>query len=679
MSPWRDASSSSRSRKRSAYFSRPWTSGSAILPPQYSSASWTSSRTSRSRRERWSISCKIASREGRRRSACSTVNTFVGSSTVGTPAGFAGMYGAPIRDPMRIPSRRLKNLPQRVPSPLPEPVRRLRVAGRGHHHPELRLGLLDGPRLQPAVRVDVQLLRGEDLEGPLDPVPDHFLRFDDVAVDVDDAERDLLPQGLPPEPLEEVEPAVAHLEVEVVDRELVEVRVHRVVIPVARVGDRLRREPSGDDPERLHDEVELVRPRGEGGLVDLDHLRARALQVPRLLVDHLREREGEVLPGRVVLVEGPVHHRVRAREHPLQRALREPLRPPPPLHRDRTRPLELPDDDGLLVVPVPVGPDEPAHLASAEVLREVRRHVPAVLFAIDEEVDPDLLLERDPLLRRPLLEGTEGLVLELPLRVLRPRLREVCGLREAPDARREEAHSPASTSFAVSDTRPSFSRARPRGRNSRPFAGEMKGSSRGTFPFRRRAAFARARGSSRRVFLASTRPRVRGILLPVFVRSFHVASPCTRSRPRLSIGRAVRSRRIPAASPKNRKRQSQTSPFSAAIVSTPSFRSGISLWAFVIAGSSTWIRVAPASRSARTSCATAAANSRTTSRFGRPSTFERLASVYGPVTTALTPSGAIEEADRHSSTRAGPRHRIGPRTTGSRQYALVAKDLTNPV
>src|SRR2546422_959927 len=415
MSSWRDTCTSSRSRSNSRYFSRPSTSGSAIRSPQYSSASTISSRTSRSRRERWSISRKIASRDGRRRSACSTVNTFDGSSTIGTPPGSAGKEGAAIRDPPLILEYGPKEPSPTCGGSLPEAAFLLDRLRRGDHHPQLRLRLLDGPRLQAAVRVDQQLLRRERLEGPLDPVPDLALRLDDVAVDVDHSERDLLLQGLPPEPREEV----------------------------------------------------------------------------------------EVRAGRVVLLEGPVHHRVRAREHPLQRALREALGPRPPVHRDRAGPLELPHDEGLLVVPVPVRPDEPAHLASAEVLREVRRHVPAVLLAVDEDVDPDLLLERDPLLRRPLLEGSQGLVRELALRVLGRGPREIRRLREAPDARREEAHSPASTSFAVSVTSPSFSRAFVRGRNSSPFDGETYDSSSGTFPFRARAAFARARGSSRRVFLAA--------------------------------------------------------------------------------------------------------------------------------------------------------------------------------
>src|SRR5256712_1211827 len=525
MSSCRDACTSSRSRSSSRYFSRPSTSGSAIRSPQYSSAPTMSSRTSRSRRERWSISRKIASRDGRTRSACSIVNPFEGSSTIGTPPGSAGNDGVAIRDPPLICGYGPKEPSRALGGSLPEAALLLDRLGRGDHHAQLRLRLLDGPRLESVVRVEEALLGRERLEGPLDPVRDLALRLDDVAVDVNHAEGDLLRQGLPPEPLEEVEAAVAHLEVELVYRELVEVRVHCVVVPVARVGDRVRREAPGDGPEGLHDEVQLVRPGREGGLVDLDDLCPRPFEVACLLVDHLREREREVRAGLVVLVEGPVHHRVRAREHPLQRTLCEALGPGPPVHRDRPGPLELPHDEGLLVVPVPVRTDEPADLAPAEVLREVRRHVPAVLLAVDEDVDPDLLLERDPFLRRPLLEGPQGLVRELPLRVLGPGLRQVRGLRETPDARGEEAHSPASTSFAVSVTSPSFSRAFARGRNSSPFDGEMYDSSSGTFPLRARAAFARARGSSRRGFRASIRPRVRGVSLPAVARAFPLRSP----------------------------------------------------------------------------------------------------------------------------------------------------------
>src|SRR5207249_7041110 len=79
---------------------------------------------------------------------------------------------------------------------------------------------------------------------------------------------------------------------------------------------------------------------------------------------------------------------------------------------------QLPDDNRFLVVTVPVRTDQARNLRPSEVFREVRRHVAAVLFPVDEDVDADFFLEPDPLARRFLLQVPQRVGGELSLRGL---------------------------------------------------------------------------------------------------------------------------------------------------------------------------------------------------------------------------------------------------------------------
>src|SRR5207249_2995649 len=117
-----------------------------------------------------------------------------------------------------------------------------------------------------------------------------------------------------------------------------------------------------------------------------------------------------------------------------------------------------------LVVPVAVRADEAGDLRSVDVLGEVRGHVASVLLAVHGDVDPDLLLEVDPLRGRLLLEGPKAFFRQLALGRLRPRSQKVFGLRERTDARRQEtAHAATPTFLAAADRIRSFSRSRSRG------------------------------------------------------------------------------------------------------------------------------------------------------------------------------------------------------------------------
>src|SRR2546423_5642776 len=151
-------------------------------------------------------------------------------------------------------------------------------AGRRDHVPQFALRLLDATRLEATVRVDVELRGREDREGLLNPLPDQGFRFDHVAMDVHDAEGNLLLERLPLETLQQVEPGIRHLEIELVHGKLVEVVENLVVIAVAGVQDRLRLEAFRHDAYGLHEERQLIETGGEGGFVDLDDLGPRGLE-----------------------------------------------------------------------------------------------------------------------------------------------------------------------------------------------------------------------------------------------------------------------------------------------------------------------------------------------------------------------------------------------------------------
>src|SRR5207249_1466712 len=200
-------------------------------------------------------------------------------------------------------------------------------------------------------------------------------------------------------------------------------------------------------PDRLDEQGQLIEARRERGLVDLDDLRSRGFEAERLLMQQFREREARLLPRPVELVERPVHHRVRPRDHALHRPLRARLGELEPGHADRTLPPELVDDDRFLVVPVAVGANQAGDLRSVDVLGEVRGHVASVLLAVHGDVDPDLLLEVDPLRGRLLLEGPKAFFRQLALGGLRPHPQKVFGLRERTDARRQETRHEATPTF----------------------------------------------------------------------------------------------------------------------------------------------------------------------------------------------------------------------------------------
>src|SRR3989442_2758625 len=396
-----------------------------------------------------------------------------------------------------------------------------------------------------------------------------------MTVDVDHAERDLLFQRLSLEAVQQVQPGVGHLEVELVHRQLVEELKDLVVVPVACVEDRLRPQALRHGADRLDEQRQLVEPRRERRFVDLDDLRPRGFEAERLLMQQFREREARLLPRPVELVERPVHHRVRSGDHALHGAPRARLRELEPVHADRALPPELVDNDRLLVIPVAVGADEAGDLRSIDVLGEVRGHVAPVLFAVHGDVDSDLLLEVDPLRGRLLLEGPKAFLRQLALGGLRPRPQKVFGLRERTDARRQETRHEATPTFlAAADTIRSFSRARSRGRNSRPFDGDKKDALRSIRSLRLRTFLATSAGSSLFVLRASTRPRTSGFFEPCFAIADQVAAPWTRSRPIASAGVSTSSSKIFETSPKYVKRVKAAAPLRVRMRSSPSTASG---------------------------------------------------------------------------------------------------------
>ena len=202
--------------------------------------------------------------------------------------------------------------------------------------------------------------------------------------------------------------------------------------------DRLGRKTGGHDTHGLDGDLDLLRPRVDRRLVDLDVGRAGPLQIARFVAHDLGEGEHGVAARRVRLVVRPVEHRVWAGEHSLNRAIGERLRVLEVAHRQRLRAAHLPLDDGLVVVAIPVGPHQPADAEALEPLREERHHVAAVHLAVHQHVEPDLLLPPDPFSGGLALELLELRPSQLSARVLRAGLQQVIRLPEGAHGRRRQ-------------------------------------------------------------------------------------------------------------------------------------------------------------------------------------------------------------------------------------------------
>src|SRR5439155_18727523 len=144
-------------------------------------------------------------------------------------------------------------------------------------------------------------------------------------------------------------------------------------------------------------------------------------------------------------------------------------------------------------------------------LGEVGRHVAAVELAVDENVEPDLLLAADQLHRLLALELLQRVGGDLAARALVARLLQIGGLGEAPHRGRPQSaghdHPPFRDAMrAASTNRETLSSALSAGRYSR-LALVLSWKSRSGRAERARAtARATSAGSSRRVFRASIRP-----------------------------------------------------------------------------------------------------------------------------------------------------------------------------
>src|SRR6266545_1905719 len=553
-----------------------------------------------------------------------------------------------------------------------------------HDGPQLVLGLVHGPGLEPAVRVDERPLRRDDLQRPPDPRLHLVRRLDPVGMRVRHAEPDRLRERELPEVVQEVEVRVRHLEVDLVHRKVEHLRVRVVEVAVADVGDRVDPvESRGDHAEGLDRELQLVHPRGHGRLVDLDERGPGGLEILGLLPDRLGQGHHQVLPGPVRLVERPVADRVRAGEHAFHRAVGERLGELPPLQRDRVGPAELPGDDGLAVEPVPVGPDQPALGEPLELLGEERHHVAPVLLAVHDDVDPDLVLEPDPVLGDLALEGLEVLPRDPPPGEVRPRRQDLRRLRQRPHlGGPQPLHLRHDTASFTSASRRSFRSAASLGRNSSPHDGASHRRSSGTFSATSPTARASCSTDSSFVLRASAIPawmiRSPGSL----ESSSPLCHPDTRSRPNPSNGRSNSAVPKGATSPKYVARIVVASTASASVPATAAKASrspGGCPGTRARAGSSNWITVAPAAARSRASSRSALARSRSSDARSPPlSSLDSDASVYGPHSTAFTGRSLFEAANENSSTRMGRSRRTGPFTTGWRKYVLLSKNRMRP-
>ena len=127
--------------------------------------------------------------------------------------------------------------------------------------------------------------------------------------------------------VEVLEVGVLEREVDLLDGQAQHLGVDLLDLAVADVGVELGVDAVDGRVHRLDGEVEvLVRARVDGGLVDLDVLRAGLDQRLDLAADDLRHVEDGVAARRVVLVERPLDHRVGAGEHAFDGPIGEALR-----------------------------------------------------------------------------------------------------------------------------------------------------------------------------------------------------------------------------------------------------------------------------------------------------------------------------------------------------------------
>ena len=213
-------------------------------------------------------------------------------------------------------------------------------------------------------------------------------------------------------------------------------------------------------------------------------------------------------------------------EHALHRAGRQRLRPPPPVDGHGPRPAHRAHHHRLVVVAVSVRADEAAPGEAGHRLGEVRDHVPAVLLAVHQDVEAELLLGAHPELGRLALQAVELGPRDGVARGLGPGLDEIVGLREAADggggqdrqvqaetAELRAAHrglpSRPACSRAIATMFSSFARARALGRSSSPQDGPRPTGPRRPGSTRSRIRRRASRDSSF-VFRPSTTPEHEG-------------------------------------------------------------------------------------------------------------------------------------------------------------------------
>src|SRR5205814_3119234 len=125
-------------------------------------------------------------------------------------------------------------------------------------------------------------VRRNHFQGLPKAVRHHRLGFDNVRMDVDDAEADVLRVAVLLEERQHVEAAVRHFEVEIIHGQVQHARVNGFKGPVAEVADEICGLAFRDDVHGVYDERELFGPDGTCRLVNLNDFGARLDQSPNL-------------------------------------------------------------------------------------------------------------------------------------------------------------------------------------------------------------------------------------------------------------------------------------------------------------------------------------------------------------------------------------------------------------
>src|ERR1700733_3871398 len=299
---------------------------------------------------------------------------------------------------------------------------------------------------------------------------------------VNHSEADVFGKGMAAEKFEQVQIAIGHFQIEIINGEIEHSGVNMFELAVTGVRDEIGVLSLGGEFHGLDGDGQFFGTDRKRRLVDLNNFAAGGYQRFHFLADDFCESESRGAAVRVKLVEAPIHDGVGAGEHSLDGFFREALSVFPPVNGDWAAPTNCCRDHRLVVIAVPVTADQAAGGESGGALGEKGAHVSAVHFAVNKNVHAELFLLLDPKSGGFAFEIVEIVLRNLTLRKFRASLYQVIGFGEAADRSggKERQLQSELFQFLTAHGRPPFNaartfesssslaKARSRGRYSRP-------------------------------------------------------------------------------------------------------------------------------------------------------------------------------------------------------------------